>query len=760
MPPRPCTPGSTPIEAGAPLRHARPEAAAGTEAMWSIAEHGWRELGAARAADTLRRVNQPDGFDCPGCAWPEPEARSALEFCENGAKAIADEATTRACDPDFFARWSVAELRQQSDLWLNRQGRLTHPMVLRPGATHYAPATWDQALDGIAATLRALPAPDDAIFYTSGRTSNEAAWLWQLFARAFGTNNLPDCANLCHEASGVALTETIGVSKGTVSLADIEGSDLVLVIGQNPGTNHPRMLTSLQRARRNGARIIAINPIEEVGLLRFRHPKELEGIVGSGTPLADLYVRPTINGDVALLLGVSKRVFELEDEAPGTVLDHAFLRDLTVGVDTFRDHVRGFTWETLVERSGVPLDVIDAVARAYASARSAVACWAMGVTQHENGVDNVREIVNLMLLRGNIGRPGAGVLPVRGHSNVQGDRTMGITSRPKPELLAAIERVHGFSPPTRPGLDTVAALRAMGERPGMALLCLGGNLLSASPDSEAVAAALGRCRLTVQVSTKLNRSHLYTGSEAWILPCLGRTDVDVQATGPQVVSVEDSMGFVHASRGHLTPASAALRAEPWIVAHLAARTLGDFAHLPWTAWADDYRAIRGAIADAVPGHHDYDQRLGSGGFLLPNSARERQFPAGRARFTLHEPPDPSLPPGHLRMMTIRSHDQYNTTIYGLKDRYRGLAGQRRVVLISPAELAALGRRDGEIVDVISTFRGVERRANGFHLVAYDLPRGCCAAYFPEANVLVPLEQAGTRSGTPASKSIVVRFTEP
>ncbi|HYO62640.1 MAG TPA: FdhF/YdeP family oxidoreductase, partial [Pyrinomonadaceae bacterium] len=725
----------------------------------SSAKHAWREMGLARSVRTLARVNQKDGFDCPGCAWPDPDGeRSHFEYCENGAKAVAEEATTRRVTPEFFRRWSVADLSAKSDFWLGKQGRITHPMILRRGATHYEPVSWEDAFGTIAAELNALDSPDEAAFYTSGRASNEAAFLYQLFVRQFGTNNLPDCSNMCHESSGTALTATIGVGKGTVTLKDFDLAQAIFVIGQNPGTNHPRMLTALQRAKQRGCKIVHVNPLPETGLRRFKHPQKPSDVLGSGTPLADLFLQVRVNGDVALLKGIMKEVLEEEARRPGRVLDHDFMREKTAGFDEFAAALRQVSWDELVEGSGVSREQMREAARVFVESNRTICCWAMGLTQHKNAVSNIQEIVNLLLLRGQIGRPGAGPCPVRGHSNVQGDRTMGIWERPTEAFLNQLAREFDFEPPRRHGLDTVKTIQAMHERRVRVFFALGGNFLSATPDTRYTARALTRARLTAHVSTKLNRAHLVTGEQALILPCLGRTERDVQRAGEQFVTVENSMGIVHPSRGTLEPASEHLRSEPWIVAGLARAVLGGRSAVRWEWLAEDYDRVRDLIARVVPGFEDFNRRVREpGGFYLPNFAREGVFKTetGRANFTVHALPQNDLGPGQFLMMTMRSHDQFNTTIYGLDDRYRGVYGERRVVFLNPEDIAAEGLSAGQVVDLVSHFEGEERIARRFVVIPYQIPRRSAATYFPEANTLVPVRHTAERSNTPASKSVPI-----
>ncbi|MDR3633120.1 MAG: FdhF/YdeP family oxidoreductase [Isosphaeraceae bacterium] len=735
--------------------------AAGFGAIASTVKQTMHEMGLLRGTLTLLKVNQVNGFDCPGCAWPEPGAdhRSHAEFCENGAKAVAAEATTRRVTPDFFREWSVPRLREQSDHWLEAQGRLTHPMLLPPGAAHYVPVSWDNAFDLVAHELRALGSPDEAIFYTSGRTSNEAAFLYQLFVRLFGTNNMPDCSNMCHESSGVGLGDTIGVGKGTVSLADFEHADAIFVIGQNPGTNHPRMLSALEAAARRGCHIISVNPLQERALNRFAHPQDVRDLLTGGTPIAELFVPVKINGDVALLKGIMKEILAAERQRPGRVLDHAFIAEHTSGFDEFVAALDAVSWDEIVAHSGVARDLIHRAAQVYIAADRVIVCWAMGLTQHRNGVANIREVVNLLLLRGNLGKPGAGACPVRGHSNVQGDRTMGIFERPSADFLDRLGRAFSFDPPRAHGHDVVAAIKAMHEGRAHVFFAMGGNFHSATPDTDYTAEALRRCRLTAHVATKLNRAHLVTGRQALILPCLGRTEHDTQATGPQFVTVEDSMSAVHASHGGLEPASEFLLSEPAIVARLARAVFGRESRVDWDALVADYDRIRDRIAEVIPGFEDFNRRVRRpGGFVLPNNAAARKFvtATGKARFTVQPIPRIELAPGQLLMMTIRSHDQYNTTVYGLDDRYRGVYHERRVVFMNALDIAGLGLVDRQVVDLIGEFRDERRVAPRFIVVPYDIPRGCAATYFPEANVLVPVDDFADGSRTPASKSVVIR----
>ncbi|RJS19782.1 hypothetical protein DRW03_21640 [Corallococcus sp. H22C18031201] len=736
--------------------------AGGMTAVVTAMRHVFSEAGPVRGTQLLLQVNQEHGFDCPGCAWPDPKAhRSVAEFCENGAKAVAEEGTRARVTPEFFANWSVAELSHQSDLWLGKAGRLTHPMVLREGATHYAPISWDEAFALVAEELNALGSPDEACFYTSGRTSNEAAFLYQLFVRQYGTNNLPDCSNMCHESSGRALTETVGIGKGTVTLEDFEQAQAIFVVGQNPGTNHPRMLSALQAAARRGCEIVSINPLPETGLNRFKHPQEVLRLIGPGTAINTLFLQVRINGDVALFQGLAKALFEMEDARPGSVVARGFIDEKTLGFEAYADHARAVSWDDVVEQSGVPRDQIVAAAEILARSERAIWCWAMGLTQHRNAVANIQEIVNLALLRGGVGKPGAGLCPVRGHSNVQGDRTMGIWEHPKPEFLDALAREFQFEPPRHSGLDTVATLHGMLAGQVRVFFALGGNFLSASPDTERTAEALRRTRLTVHVSTKLNRAHLVHGRRALILPCLGRTERDVQVAGAQFVTVENSMGIVHASRGAVPPASEHLLSEPALVARLAQAVLGARSRVAWTWLVEDYDRVRDLISRCIPGFTSFNTRVREpGGFALPNGPREGRFTtaSGKAHFTVHEMPRLRLEPGQLLMMTLRTHDQYNTTIYGLDDRYRGIRDGRRVVLLHPGDVKDLGFEAGQWVDLTSHFQGETRVARRFVVVPYNIPRRCAATYFPEANVLVPLDSFAEKSRTPTSKSVVITLS--
>ncbi|MFC5287453.1 FdhF/YdeP family oxidoreductase [Actinokineospora guangxiensis] len=738
--------------------------AAGLPGIAATMRHSIAQMGVARTARTLRVINQREGFDCPGCAWPEGqgEHRKAVEFCENGAKAVAEEATLRRVGPEFFAAHPVADLAERTDYWLGQQGRLTEPMVLRPDASHYVPIGWDEAFALIAEHLRALSTPDEAVFYTSGRTSNEAAFLYQLLVRSYGTNNLPDCSNMCHESSGAALSQTTGIGKGSVSLADVEQADLIVVIGQNPGTNHPRMLSALEAAKRGGAKIVAVNPLPEAGLMRFKNPQNARGLVGKGTALADEFLQVRLGGDQALFQAVGNLLLRWEDARPGTVVDGEFVDTRTVGFQEYAAHVREVDWDAVFTATGLPHERVERLARLIADGQRVIFCWAMGLTQHKHAVATIREIANVALVRGMIGKPGAGLCPVRGHSNVQGDRTMGIWEKMPEAFLSALETEFGVPIPRKHGHDTVDAIRAMRDGRASVFMAVGGNFASATPDTEVTEAALRGCDLTVQVSTKLNRSHVVPGRTALILPTLGRTERDRQSSGEQFVTVEDSMSVVHRSRGRLDPASPLLRSEVAIVCGIARALLGPEHPVPWEEFTADYDRVRESISRVVPGCEDYNARVRTpDGFVLPHAPRDaREFrgtESGKALFTANTLTVLSVPPGRLLLQTLRSHDQYNTTIYGLDDRYRGVKDGRRVVFVSPEDLGALGIADGTVVDLVSEYSDRERRAPRFRVVAYPTARGCAAAYFPEANALVPLDSVAEGSGTPTSKSIVVRL---
>ena len=734
--------------------------------MYQTARFALREMGVARGFKTLLNVNKKTGFDCQSCAWPSPDDhRQVAEFCENGAKAIADEATTRRVGREFFEQHSLDDLRAQSDLWLGQQGRLTEPVVKRAGATHYEPISWDEAFQLVGSELNALPTPNAAAFYTSGRTSNEAAFLYQLFVRQFWTNNLPDCSNMCHESSGAAMNETLGIGKGCVKLEDFDHADAIFIIGQNPGTNHPRMLSSLASTKARGAKIVSINPLPEVGNFRFKNPQDLKNplragkvFFGDGTKLSDLWLPLRINGDVAVLKGMMKEMLAEEEKRPGSVFDLQFIRDYTAGFEEFVADLRATSWDDIIVSSGLSREQIRAAAEVAMQSKRIICCWAMGLTQHRNAVATIQEIVNFLLLGGNIGRKGAGPCPVRGHSNVQGDRTMGIWERMNDRFLDKLGAEFGFAPPREPGADTVETIKQMHDGRIRVFVGMGGNFLSATPDTEFTAKGLQRCRLTVHVSIKLNRSHLITGEIALILPCLGRTEIDRQASGEQFVTVEDSMGIINPSRGVLEPASDQLRSEPAIVAGIARATLGDRSRVNWQDLVADYNRIRDRIERVIPGFERFNERISEDIFYLPNAARdERKFNTdiGKAKFAVHPIPRNELRPGRYIMMTMRSHDQFNTHLYGLDDRYRGVFNGRRVVFMNAEDVAAAGFERGQLVDLTSHYEGEERTARGFQVVPYNIPRGCTATYFPEGNALVSINSVAERSNTPVSKFVVI-----
>ena len=725
--------------------------AAGIPAVTSSSLHGLSKMGVIKTVKTLSMVNQKEGFDCPGCAWPDPEHRTTFEFCENGAKAVADEAMKANVTPEFFSRYSVHDLAEMSDYELNMQGRIASPVVLREGESHYAPIGWDDAFAMIAKALNSTESPDRSVFYTSGRTSNEAAFLYQAFVRAYGTNNLPDCSNMCHESSGKGLGQTIGIGKGTVTLDDFNHADVIMVIGQNPGTNHPRMLTALRDAKHRGSTIIHVNPLAEAGLTRFKHPQDYMKAQLKSTTLADLHLQVRIGGDAALIKGLIKHQLECN------AIDREFIDAKSEGYDAMVERAQETTWDQIVNDSGITREEIQKAGDILARSKATIACWAMGLTQHRNGVAVIQEVVNLLLMNGHIGRRGAGLCPVRGHSNVQGDRTVGIWEAPTTAFLDRMEEGLGFQLPRHHGYDVVHTIQAMMDESVDVFVCMGGNFLSATPDTDLTARALNNVDLTVQISTKLNRSHLVTGKNALILPCLGRTEVDVQQSGEQFVTVENSMGVVHRSTGGLTPASPDLRSEPSIVASLAEATLSS-TDIDWSGLADDYDRIRDLMERSLDGFDDYNTRVRqSNGFSLPNPPRDEQAfdtPSGKAVFTVHDLPDVQVPQDHYVLMTLRSHDQYNTTIYGLHDRYRGVHGRRRVLFMNANDMVKRGWKSRQIVSITSHFNAETRHADDWMLVPYDIPEGNLAAYFPEANCLVPLHSTADVSNTPTSKWIV------
>ena len=737
-----------------------PEKAVGTKAITSALNHVFTEVGVLKGIGLLKNLNQTYGLDCPGCAWPDPDEKRAFlaEYCENGAKAIAEEATKNKVSPMFFATHSVEELLGWSDYEIGKSGRITHPMVLKEGATHYEETSWEEAFKLIGTELNNLASPDEAVFYTSGRTSNEAAFLYQLFVRQFGTNNLPDCSNMCHESSGAALSETLGIGKGSVTLDDFNHADLVIVIGQNPGTNHPRMLTALSETKKKGGKIISINPLPEVGLKNYVDPQNPLKWFGKGQELTDLFLQVKINGDVALLKIILKLMKERESEQPNSVFNHDFIKEKTKGLDTFLEDLDTYSIEKLLPQTGISLEQIKEAAELIINNDKIIICWAMGLTQHKNAVDNIREIVNLLLLKGSIGKQGAGTCPVRGHSNVQGDRTMGIWEKLQPAFGEKLAKEFDFIPPKKEGYDVVNAIAAMHKEEAKVFVGMGGNFVSATPDTEFTAEALHKLNLTVQISTKLNRSHLIHGKQALILPCLGRSEKDIQATEEQFVTVENSMGIVHQSNGNLSPSSKHLLSEPAIVAGIAEATLKN-SKVKWSQLITNYDLIRNKIEATINGFENYNERVRvKGGFYLPNNARDNNFKptaTGKANFTTNEPSDIKLKENQFMLMTIRTHDQYNTTIYGLDDRYRGVLNERRVVFMNLKDMNKLGFIKLDKVNLISHFNDEQRIAKGFLVIPYDIPEQCTATYFPEANVLVPLKSTARKSNTPASKTVII-----
>ncbi|MDT0608408.1 FdhF/YdeP family oxidoreductase [Croceitalea rosinachiae] len=734
--------------------------AAGTAAIKKTLEHLNKEVGLFKSLSTLSSMNQKDGFDCPGCAWPDPEEPSKLgEYCENGAKAIAEEITPERADKTFFEKYSVEEISRWTDMQIGKSGRLTEPMLLPPNSAHYVPISWAAAFELIANELHKLDSPDEAIFYTSGRSSNEAAFLYGLFVRAFGTNNMPDCSNMCHESSGVALGETLGIGKGSVTLDDLHEAELVIVIGQNPGTNHPRMLSALEKCKNNGGKIIAINPLEEAGLVRFRNPQKVNGILGSGTTLTDIFLQVKINQDVALLKLVMKRLLSKEREGEA-VFDQDFIKSKTAGYEELISNLDSYSEADLIQSCGVPSKKVDEAVELLAKKNRIIICWAMGLTQHKNGVDNIKECVNLLLLKGSIGKKGAGTCPVRGHSNVQGDRSVGIMHHVSKPLNLALKKVFCFEAPKKEGLDTVHCIKAMYEGHAKVFIALGGNFVSAASDTNYTAKALQNCDLTVSIATKLNRGHLITGKTALILPTLGRTELDEVRGNQQFVTVENSMGKVHQSSGGRKPISKALKSEPSIVAEMANAYFEGNHQVDWLRLGENYELIRNKISEVYQGYEDYCIRSKGSGFYLPNNARVGNFsklPGGKAQFSVNKLAEHLLKKNDFILMTIRSHDQFNTTIYDMNDRYRGIYGERRIVFMNSEDMKSMAIQDKQVVNLTSNYNGVLRRAEQFKVISYNIPKGNLAAYFPETNVLVPINEFARKSNTPISKSIIVQI---
>ncbi|MFC4871068.1 FdhF/YdeP family oxidoreductase [Negadavirga shengliensis] len=738
-----------------------PKVAAGLGSLKSVAYHIWEETYVGRGVKTLFKLNQPRGFDCPSCAWPDPDAKDVSkigEYCENGAKAVAWEATNRKAGPDFFKQYSVAELFEKSDHWLEKQGRLTHPMVLQKGDSHYRPISWEEAFDLLARQLNGLDHPDQALFYTSGRTSNEAAFLYQCFVRQFGTNNLPDCSNMCHEASGKALKETVGIGKASVTLEDIPKAELLMIIGQNPGTNAPRMLTSLQQLKKNGGKIIAVNPLPEAGFMGFRHPQKPWEWIGKGTPIQDLYLQVAINGDLPLLKALLKILLEEDEDAHGQLLDHDFIAQNTEGFPELKQHLKALSLDDLITASGVSEEKLREAAWMIRDRKKVIIAWAMGVTQHRNAEDTIREIVNLLLVKGAIGIPGAGTLPVRGHSNVQGDRTMGICEKMPKAFLDKLGEVFSFEPPRKPGVGAVGAVQAMLKGEAKVFFGMGGNFAMAAPDTSKVFEALRSCELTAYVSTKLNRGHLVHGKTALILPCLGRTERDETENGAQFVSTEDTAGRIRMSQGDLPPASEHLKSEVAIVCSVAKTTLGSKSSTDWQALGANYDLVRQKIEAVIPGFENYNGRVRiPGGFYLPNCAREGRFEtdSGKAKITVNPLPQRDSNAGEFVLMTVRSHDQFNTTVYGLNDRYRNISNTREVVMMHETDIEKIGAQPGDKVRITSYFKNEQRILENFKAVSYDIAPGCVAVYFPEGNVLVALDNKSGESHCPASKYVDV-----
>lgn len=745
------------IEVKEPVTHA-----AGYLGVREALKHTFKEMGVLRSMRTLLSMNQKDGFDCPSCAWPDPEHPSPVaEYCENGAKALGDEATTQHIGADFFKNNSVEELSQLTDYELNKFGRLIEPMVLRPGNVHYEPISWQDAFDLIAAELKKLNNPDEAIFYTSGRSSNEAAFLYGMFARALGTNNLPDCSNMCHESSGVALGETLGIGKGSTTLEDLYEAEVILIAGQNPGTNHPRMLSALEKCKQNGGKVISINPLEESGLVNFKNPQHIGGWIGGGEDMADIHLAVNINQDIPLVKLILKKLVALEEKG-NTVFDHAFIEKYTDGYESLISDLKNYNAEDLLAQTGVSEEKINDTVALLANKSKIIVCWAMGLTQHKNGVENIREFINLLLLKGAIGKPNAGTCPVRGHSNVQGDRSVGIQHFVDEGLNTRIKEHLGFTPPNHEGVDVVGTLKAMYEGNAKVFMCLGGNFLMAASDTEYTAKGIQNCDLTVQISTKLNRTHLITGKTALILPTIGRSEKDLKNGKPRHFTVENSMGRVKQSRGILKPASEAIMSEPEIIANLGHSLFGEEHPMNWKSLGEDYELIRKRIDQVAKGFNDTEERSKGAGYYLPNNVRELDFsmlPNGKAQFTINKLPEHTLAKDEYMLMTIRSHDQFNTTIYGLDDRYRGVYNARRVIFMNIDDMKAVGLNKLDVVDITSTYDDIVRTAHNFKIVPYNIPSGNLASYFPETNVLVPFNHFADRSKTPISKSVKVRLVK-
>lgn len=736
--------------------------AAGMEAVYVSFRNTFKEAGFIRGNKALLNLNQKGGFDCPSCAWPDPDDdRSPIaEYCENGAKAVAEEATTKSLHADFFAQNSVYDLSLLDDYHIGKKGRIAEPMYLPQGATHYQPITWNEAFTKIAAHLNKLGDPNEAIFYTSGRTSNEAAFLYQLFVREYGTNNLPDCSNMCHESTSVALKKQLGLGKASIKLDDFYQAEVIIIIGQNPGTNAPRMLSALRKGKENGAKIVAINPMRETGLIGFADPQNLKSALHINTRGADLYLQPKINTDQALLKAIACLLLEEEKKATESVFDHAFIKQHTTGYHELIANIETLDINELLSYCGITRQQLQEVVDLIKNKTKIIICWAMGITQHKNAVNTIYDIVNILLLKGSIGKPGAGTSPVRGHSNVQGDRTVGIWDKPDKKMLDKLKEVYGFDPPRKHGYDVVKSINAMHDGKAKVFFALGGNFLSATPDTNYSATAMRQCDLTVHVSTKLNRSHLVHGKEAIILPCLSRSDKDIHDGTEHFVSTEGTTGVIQSSKGVLKPVSGDLLSEPVIVCRLAKATLGSKSKVDWNRFEKNYDTIREDIEKVVKGFDDYNKRVRiKGGFYLPNGPREQKFEteSGKASFYITPLEKYTLKDGELMMMSIRSHDQFNTTIYGLQDRYRGVHNERRVIFMNAKDISQLGFQKNDVVDIYSTYDGVERLASSFIIVEYDIAESCVATYYPETNVLVPVNNTADGSNQPASKSVVVKL---
>jgi molybdopterin-dependent oxidoreductase alpha subunit len=747
------------------LKLTKPETwAAGLPGVTAALKDIFEETGVTRGATALFTMNQKGGFDCSSCAWPDPddERSPVAEYCENGAKALAEEATTKKLTPEFFAQNSVTDLAKLDDMEIGKKGRIAQPVYLPKGGTHYQPISWQDAFHKIGYKLNSLVSPNEAAFYTSGRTSNEASFVYQLFVREYGTNNMPDCSNMCHESTSVALAESIGIGKGTVMLNDFYDTDVIIIIGQNPGTNHPRMLTALEKAKKKGSKIIAVNPLHEAGLMAFKNPQTVKGVLGFSTQLADLYLQVQINGDMALLKAIEKLLYDAEMQEPGKVFDWGFIEKSTVGYEEFIERVKHFDVDALCAAAGVPLEQVRQAADMIKHKSKIIICWAMGITQHKNGVDTVKEIVNLTLLKGSIGKAGAGLCPVRGHSNVQGNRTMMIYDRPYKKQLDKLKEVFGFEPPREHGYDVVGSIKAMHEGKLKVFFAMGGNFLSATPDTTFTAEAMRKLEMSVHVSTKLNRSHLVHGEEAIILPTLSRSDKDVVNGEDQFISCENSMGVVQSSKGILEPISKELLNETQIVCELAKATLGRRTVVDWDKYANSYDSVRDAIGQVIPGFENYNQRVRlPGGFYLPNAPREGKFETeqfkDKAPFTITQLPDHQIADDEYMMTTIRSHDQFNTTIYGMQDRYRGIHNERRVIFMNPKDIEKAGFIQGDKVDLFNYHDGIERVARLFIIVSYNIPERNTATYYPEGNVLVPINSVAEKSNCPTSKLVFIKI---